>query len=80
MSLSRSAKFYRDNPDARRRKAKTDAEINRRPEQKKKRAEANKKNRDKGTYGNGDKKDYDHATNRFVSEKTNRGRRGEGGR
>ena len=38
--LSKSAKFYRDNPQARKKKASTDKEINSRPEQKKKRRES----------------------------------------
>lgn len=61
-----------------------DAEINRQPEQVKKRVESNGKVR-KYTKKNGHKpsskgKDYDHATNSFVLVATNRGRRGEGGR
>ena len=31
--LSRSAKYYRDHPEAREKKKKTDTEVNRRPEQ-----------------------------------------------
>jgi len=80
-SLSASAKYYRDNPAARRKKAATDKKVNSRPEQKKKRSEsgskryaAKKKGQDVAD------KDYDHATNSFVSSKTNRGRKGEGGR
>jgi hypothetical protein len=38
--LSASAKYYRDNPAARRTKAATDKKVNARPEQKKKRSEA----------------------------------------
>ena len=38
--LSRSAKYYRDNPGARKRKAKTDKKVNAREEQKKKRRES----------------------------------------
>lgn len=37
--LSRSAKYYRDNPKARAKKAQTDKKINARPEQRKKRSE-----------------------------------------
>tara|TARA_R110002167_G_scaffold331706_1_gene538379 strand:+ start:21292 stop:21600 length:309 start_codon:yes stop_codon:yes gene_type:complete len=36
-SLSRSAKYYRDNPEARKKKAATDKKINKRPAQKAKR-------------------------------------------
>lgn len=79
--LSKSAKYYRDNPGARKRKAATDKKVNARPEQRKKRSESNaarRKARKKGQDIRG--KDYDHAKGRFVSSKANRGRKGEGGR
>ncbi|MBP8982250.1 MAG: hypothetical protein KBG19_04365 [Bacteroidales bacterium] len=63
---SRSAKFYAENPEAREKKKKYDAALNRRPEQRKKRAELNKYNRKKGTYGNGDGKDAVHKYGRIV--------------
>tara|TARA_R110002074_G_scaffold189465_7_gene355293 strand:- start:2490 stop:2771 length:282 start_codon:yes stop_codon:yes gene_type:complete len=80
-SLSASARYYRENPKARKKKAATDKKINSRPEQKKKRSESGSKRyaaKKKGQNIKG--KDYDHATNRFVASKTNRGRKGEGGR
>ena len=81
MSLSKSALFYRSHPEARRRKAKRDAEINRRPSQVKKRVESNAKRRQAKAKGQDVRgKDYDHAVNKFVSVKTTRGRRGEGNR
>ena len=79
--LSKSAKYYRDNPEARKKKAATDKKVNARPEQRKKRSESNTaraRARKNGTNVRG--KDYDHATNSFVSSKANRGRKGEGGR
>jgi hypothetical protein len=79
--LSASAKYYRDNPAARRKKAATDKKVNARPEQKEKRSESGSKRyaaKKNGQNING--KDFDHATNSFVSSKTNRGRKGEGGR
>tara|TARA_R110002073_G_scaffold144403_2_gene296496 strand:- start:2781 stop:3062 length:282 start_codon:yes stop_codon:yes gene_type:complete len=80
-SLSASAKYYRDNPAARRKKAATDKKVNARPEQKKKRSESGSKRYTAKKKGQNIKgKDYDHATNSFVSSKTNRGRAGEGGR
>ena len=79
--LSRSGKYYRDNPEARKKKGETDKRINSRPSQIKKRTEANRKRRNAKAAGKNVRgKDYDHATNRFVSQKKNRGRRGEGGR
>lgn len=79
--LSKSAKYYRDNPEARKKKASTDKKINARSSQKKKRAESNAKRAQAKKRGQNVRgKDYDHATNRFVKSSTNRGRKGEGGR
>lgn len=61
-----STEYYRTHPSARRRKAKKDAEINKRPEQKAKRAALNRYNRRKGTYGNGDGMDAAHKGNKIV--------------
>lgn len=78
---SRSAKFYRDNADARRKKAAYDTRLNDRPAQVNKREEANKaRARAKRNGQNIKGKDYDHAVKRFVKSSTNRGRKGEGGR
>lgn len=82
-SLGRTAKFYRDNPDARKKKAETDTEVNKRPEQRKKRSELSTRNRKydkKNGKGSRKNKDYDHAVGRYVDSSTNRGRKGEGGR
>ena len=79
--LSRTAKYYRDNPGARKRKAKKDVEQNSRKSQVKKRVESLRARRKaKKKTGKNPKGDYDHATKRFVSSKTNRGRVGEGNR
>lgn len=81
MALSKSAKYYRDNPDARKKKNKYDVEFGKKPEQRKKRSELVQKNREADKRGFDRKgKDYDHAVGRYVSVKTNRGRKGEGGR
>jgi len=79
--LSKSAKYYRDNPKARKKKAKTDKKVNSRSEQKKKRRESGRartaaKKRGKDIRG----LDYDHAVKKFVKSSKNRGRKGEGGR
>lgn len=74
--LSASAKYYRKNAEARRKKAKKDSEINSRPEQKKKRRESGRKRyaaKKRGTSVEG--KDFDHFVNSFVDSKTNRGRK-----
>lgn len=79
--VSKSAKYYRDNPEARKKKAATDKKINARASQKKKRSEAGSKRYAAKKAGkNVSGKDYDHATKRFVASSTNRGRKGEGGR
>lgn len=82
-SLSKSAKYYRDNPEARKKKAVTDKKVNARPEQRKKRSELSTKNRqyDK-KHGRASRRgrDYDHAVGRYVKSSTNRGRKGEGAR
>jgi hypothetical protein len=81
MALGKSAKYYRKNPTARKKKQAYDAELNKRPEQVKKRVESNQANRvakKNGTHKKG--MDYDHAVGKFVKAKTNRGRKGEGGR
>lgn len=70
-----STEYYRNHPEARKRKAKTDKKINSRPSQIKKRVESNRKRREATKKGQDIKgKDYDHATNRFVKSSVNRGR------
>jgi len=81
MALSRSAKYYRKNRGAAKKKQAYDAELNKRPEQVKKRVESNRARRKAKAAGKNIKgKDYDHAVGKFVKTKTNRGRKGEGGR
>jgi hypothetical protein len=72
----RSAKYYRENPEARAKKAQTDKKVNSRPEQREKRAELVKVRREKGVYGKGGK-DMSHTKDgRIVAENpsTNRAR------
>lgn len=72
--LSKSAKYYRDNPQARKRKAETDKQINSRAEQKKKRRESGKARTEAKRKGKNIKgKDYDHKQGKFISSKKNRG-------
>lgn len=76
--MKKTAKFYKDNPESRRKKLAYQKEYNRRPEERKRRSELNKYNREKGTYGNGDKKDASHKGGKIVgfeSQSKNRGRR-----
>jgi hypothetical protein len=70
---SASAKYYASHPEARAKKAKTDKEINKRPEQVKKR-EANAKRREATAKGQNIKgKDYSHGDKKFVDSSKNRG-------
>ncbi len=70
-----TAKYYKENPEARKKKAAYDKKYNSRPDQKKKRAELNKINRERGTYGNGDNKDASHTKSGVVMkhQSVNRG-------
>jgi len=78
MSLSKSALYYRNNPEAREVKKKYDSSFQRRPRQVRKRVECNKFNRRNGTYGNGDNMDCSHKKGTILSERryTNRARGG----
>ena len=72
----RSAKYYRDNPEARAKKAQTDKKFNKKPEQRAKRAELVDVRRERGVYGKGGK-DMSHTRDgRIESEdpSTNRAR------
>jgi uncharacterized phage-associated protein len=57
---SRTAKYYKDNPEAREKRLAYQKKYNRKSMQIKKRSELNKINRKAGTYGNGDGKDVSH--------------------
>lgn len=77
----KSAKYYANNPAARKKKQAYDKKLNSKPSQIQKRVESNRARRNAKAAGKNVKgKDYDHAVGRFVSVKKNRGRRGEGNR
>ena len=74
--LKRSAKYYRENPEAREKKKKTDTKINKRPSQKKKQSELKKaraKYKKRGVSLKG--KDVSHTKNwlRLKDSSKNRG-------
>lgn len=74
--LSDSAKYFRNNPDARKKKNAISKKVNARKSQKKKRSELEKKRRAAKKRGTDTSKtDYDHAVGRRVSVKANRGRK-----
>jgi len=58
--MAKTSDYYKKNPEARRKRLKQQAKYNKRPAQKKKRAQLNKINRKAGTYGNRDGKDVSH--------------------
>jgi hypothetical protein len=72
---SKSAKYYHDNPDARKKKKAYDTEYHSTESRREYRSELNKINREKGTYGNGDGKDVAHKSKtktRMQSQSKNR--------
>lgn len=82
MALSKSAKYFRNNPEARKKKNEYNKEYHSTPERKRYRVRLNKANRQAGTYGNGDGKDMSHTkSGRLVKESasTNRARNGKDG-
>ena len=70
---SRSAVYYQNNPDARRRKAATDKRINARPEQRAKRSELTTERRRRGIDGKGGK-DVGHTKNGFRMQDPSKNR------
>lgn len=75
MKVSRSAKYYQDNPEARKKKGQYDKKYHSSIARRLYRAFLNRKNREAGTYGNGDGKDYDHDEARMISERRNRSKK-----
>jgi len=78
MTLSRTAKYYRDNPEARKKHRKTSAKAQKKREAVKKRVECNAYNKKNKNSKKGDGKDCSHKKGRLVleSQKTNRARGG----
>tara|TARA_R110000868_G_scaffold326313_1_gene587287 strand:+ start:362 stop:640 length:279 start_codon:yes stop_codon:yes gene_type:complete len=77
MPLGKTAKYYKDNPEARKKRLDYQAEYNKQPREVKKRVELNAENRKRGTYGNGDGLDVSHHKNGTKLQKAsvNRGSR-----
>ena len=57
---SRTSEYYKDNPEANKKRLKQQARYNRQSLQIQKRVELNRENRKRGTYGNGDGMDVSH--------------------
>ena len=77
MALGRTAKYYRDNPEARKKKNEYQKKYNKRKSERQRRAELMKLNREMGTAGNGDKKDVSHKSNGRVSLRPQSKNRGD---
>jgi hypothetical protein len=77
--MKKTAKFYADNEESRKKRLAYQKEYNKKPEQRKKRSELVKANRDSGTYGNGDGIDLSHTKKGIVKKKAsvNRGSKGD---
>lgn len=76
--LSKTAKYYRDNPEARKKHRKTSAKAQKKKAAVKKRVECNKFNRNNPNSKKGDGKDASHKNGKIVLEnqKANRARGG----
>ena len=73
---SKSAKYYQENPEARKKKLAYDKKYGSTESRKEYRAELQKINREKGTHGNGDGLDAYHKGKKvvgFKSQSSNRG-------
>ena len=62
VGTSKTAKYYHDNPDARKKKLAYDSKYEDTPDRQKYRAELQRINREKGTSGNHDGKDVAHTS------------------
>ena len=74
MALGRTARYYRDNPEARKKRLEYQKRYNARKSQIDRRVENNKENRERGTYGNYDGKDVSHKGDKIVLEKESKNR------
>lgn len=82
MGQSRTSKYYASNPKARKKRVASQAKINAKPSEKKRRAELAKERRKRGIMGKGGK-DVSHKKNGktfLESPRKNRARNGAGGK
>lgn len=75
MRISKSKKYFDENPEAKEKKNKYNTKYHQTKERKKYRAFLNKVNRKKGTYGNGDGLDYDHDEKKLIPQSKNRSKK-----
>lgn len=77
---SKSARYFQDNPEARKKKNEYNKKYHQKASRRKYRSALNKANRKAGTYGNSDNKDMSHTkSGKLVKENqsTNRSRNGK---
>ena len=82
MGSSKTSRYYASNPKARKKRVAAQAKINRKPTEKKRRAELAKERRKRGIMGKGGK-DVSHLKNgktTLESRSKNRARNGAGGK
>lgn len=82
MGASKTSRYYASNPKARKKRVAAQAKINRKPAEKKRRAELAKERRKRGIMGKGGK-DVSHLKNgktTLESRSKNRARNGAGGK
>lgn len=72
--MKKTAKYYKENDKARKKKNEYQKEYNKKHEQMERRVELNRFNREKGTYGNGDGMDASHMGGKIMMEKASRNR------
>ena len=76
---SKSARYFQNNPEARRKKQEYQKKYNKKKSQVKKRVETNRANRKAGTYGNKDGLDMSHTkSGKLVKESQSKNRRRNG--
>lgn len=78
--LSRTARYYRENPEARKKHRKTSAKAQKKKEAVRKRVECNLFNRKNKNSKKGDKLDCSHKGGRLVLESQKKNRARGGGR
>lgn len=80
---SKSARYFQNNPEARKKKNEYNKKYHSSEKRKKYRASLNRANKKAGTYGNGDGKDMSHTKSGSLtkeSQSKNRARNGKGGK
>ena len=78
--LGRTARYYRENPEARKKHRKTSAKAQKKKDAVRKRVECNRFNRKNKKSRKGDKMDCSHRGSRLVLERQNTNRARGGGK